>query len=64
MWSQETGISGQHCLAQTVWNVDKLLNFPGPQFPRALSIVVRIECGDADEGKLYTENPQTQARHR
>lgn len=52
-WSQETGIAGLLCLAQALWGVDKLLNFPRSQFPWALSIIVMTECGDAGEGNPY-----------
>lgn len=52
-WSQEMGIAGLLCLAQALWGVDKLLNLLRSQFPRALSIIVRTECGNAGEGNLY-----------
>ena len=47
------GIAGLLCLAQALWGVDKLLNFPRSQFPWALSIIVMTECGDAGEGNPY-----------
>lgn len=56
------GAGDQHSRLGTAfsqpWDVDKLLNFSGPQFPSALAIVVRTECSNG-AGWKHAANGET-----